>query len=94
MKARYCCLFRQPEMKKHVFDNVTIYGNYKTRYGAIKSIENIEHGEVNRTTSGWCVVFDNVIVSNVEAESSTQALNIAKRVLNTLIEREKDALKV
>jgi hypothetical protein len=88
MKARYCCLFGQPEMKSYVFDNVTVYGNYKTRYGAIKSIENLEHGEVNRTISGWCVVFDHVIVSNVEAESNTQALYRAKRVLNDLLERE------
>ena len=99
MKARYACCFlsvpEEPQWKFHVDDHlVTIYGKYKTKYGAVKTVENIEHGEVSRVTDGWLVVFDHVLVQKVQADSESQALLRAKRTLSTLMDRERKALRL
>ena len=100
MKARYaCCFFSVPEEPHWQFhvDNhlVTIYGKYKTKYGAVKTVENVEHGEVSQVgDASWTVVFDHVLVQKIQADSSAQALQCAKRTLNTLMDRERKALRL
>lgn len=99
MKARYaCCFFAPPEEPQwnfHVGDQlVTIYGRYKTKYGAVKTVDNIDHGEVSQVRDGWTVVFDHVLVQKIQADSSAQALQRAKRVLSTLLDRERKALRL
>lgn len=101
MKTRYCCLFSTPIKEKkrtRFFVNgtiVSIYGNYKTRYGAIKTVETLEiPGQVNKTLAPfeWSVDFDHIVIDRVIAESAQRALIIARRNLNTLLDREKEAL--
>jgi hypothetical protein len=99
MKARYgCCFFSPPEESPWTFevgDNiVTIYGRYKTRYGAVKTVNNIEHGEVSQVKDGWTVVFEHVLVQKIQADSEVQALHRAKRTLITLLDRERKALRI
>lgn len=99
MKARYCCCFFTPppppqwqfQVDEHL---VTIYGKYKTKYGAVKTVNNLDYGEVSRVPDGWNVVFDHVLVQNIQADSQNQALQRAKRTLSTLLDRERKALRL
>lgn len=100
MKARYaCCFFSPPEeppqwtfqIDDHI---VTIYGKYKTKYGAVKTVDNIDYGEVSQVNDSWSVVFDHVLVQKVQADSQQQALLRAKRTLSMLLDRERKALRL
>ena len=101
MKTRYCCLFSTPikdKKRTRFFVNgtiVSVYGNYKTLYGAVKSIETLENpGQAikSEVPFEWTIDFDHIVVDRVIAESSHRALIIARRNLNTLLDREKAAL--
>lgn len=99
MKARYCCCFftpdEPPQWQFRVDDHlVTICGKYKTKYGAVKTVNNVDHGEVSRSRDSWIVVFDHVLVQNIQADSQDQALQRAKRTLSTLLDRERKALRL
>lgn len=64
-------------------------------YGAVKSIDTLETpGQVNKSPIPfeWSVDFDHVVVDRVIAESAQRALIIARRNLNTLLDREKAVL--
>lgn len=100
MKARYACCFfsvpEEPNWQFHVDEHmVTIYGKYKTKYGAVKTVENVDYGEVSQVSdASWTVVFDHVLVQNIQADSTNQALYRAKQTLNTLLDRERKALRL